>query len=50
MAVPFRVDDPAEEHMISQLRESLGDFFAEKLAMDGAQARGIMAGGAMADL
>ena len=36
--------DPSDATILQQLRESVGDFFAERLAADGQWARGILMG------
>jgi hypothetical protein len=42
---PLLSEDAGDQIIVAQLWEAVGDYFAEKLAEDGAQARAIVAGG-----
>jgi hypothetical protein len=44
MAIPLQTDKTADVPIIDELREKLGDFFAEQLLGDREQARTILAG------
>lgn len=42
MSVALNMSDAADLHIIDQLRESLGDYFASKLLEDAAWARSVL--------
>ena len=42
--IPLNINDFSDAEVLKHLQDALGDFFAEKLAGDGAWARGVLAG------
>ncbi|KAJ3539121.1 hypothetical protein NM688_g6413 [Phlebia brevispora] len=42
--MPLNPNDPSDAEILHQLRDTLGEFFAERLAVDGRWARGVLFG------